>query len=64
MEFLNLDFLNTGIITIIAACCLFAGVKWLVDWLRTRDEGERKHLIVLFSLLFVMNLVVLWIVTR
>lgn len=64
MDFLNMDFLNTGIITIIAACFLFAGVKWLIDWLRTRAEGERKHLTVLFALLFIVNLVVLWMVAR
>ena len=59
-----MEFLNTGIITIIAACFLFAGIKALVDWLGTRGEGERKHLIFLFSLLFAGNLAVLWFVTR
>ena len=59
-----MEFLNSGIITIIAACCVFAGAKTLIDWLRTKGEGERKHLIVLFSVLFVVNLAVLWFVAR
>ena len=59
-----MEFLNPGIITIIAACCLFAGVKALIDWLGTRADGERKRLIFLFSLLFVVNLVVLWFLSR
>jgi predicted PurR-regulated permease PerM len=59
-----MDFLNTGIITIIAACCIFAGLKALIDWLRTKGEGERKHLTFLFVLLFVVNLAVLWLVAR
>lgn len=59
-----MEYLNSGIITIIAACCLFAGIKALIDWLRTRAEGERKHLIFLFSLLFVVNLALLWFLSR
>ena len=59
-----MDFFNSGIITIIAACCLFAGIKALIDWLGTRKESERKHLIFLFSLLFVVNLAVLWFLSR
>ena len=55
-----MEFLNSGIITIIAACCIFAGVKALIDWLGTKGEGERKRLIVLFSVLFAVNLAVLW----
>ena len=59
-----MEFLNSGIITIIAACCIFAGVKALIDWLGTKGEGERKRLIVLFSVLFAVNLAVLWFVSR
>ena len=59
-----MDFLNSGIFTIIAACCLFAGIKALIDWLCTKAEGERKHLILLFSLLFAANLALLWFLTR
>ena len=59
-----MEFLNPGIITIIAACCIFAGLKALIDWLGTRAEGELKHLIFLFSLLFVVNLALLWFLTR
>ncbi|MBQ4615950.1 MAG: hypothetical protein IJB29_04485 [Mailhella sp.] len=59
-----MDFLNSGIFTIIAACCLFAGIKALIDWLGTRAEGERKHLVLLFSLLFAANLALLWFLTR
>ncbi|MBQ2761981.1 MAG: hypothetical protein IJE96_08755 [Mailhella sp.] len=59
-----MDFLNSGIFTIIAACCLFAGIKALIDWLGTKAEGERKHLILLFSLLFAANLALLWFLTR
>ena len=56
--------LNSGIVTIIAACVVFAGVKALIDWLGTKPKGERKHLILLFSLLFVANLALLWFATR
>lgn len=59
-----MDFLNSGIFTIIAACCLFAGIKALIDWLGTKAEGERKHLVLLFSLLFAANLALLWFLTR
>ena len=59
-----MDFLNSGIFTIIAACCLFAGIKALIDWLGNKAEGERKHLILLFSLLFAANLALLWFLTR
>ena len=59
-----LDFLNPGIITIIAACCLFAGIKALIDWLGTKAEGERKNLIFFFSTLFIVNLAVLWFLSR
>lgn len=59
-----MEFLNSGIITIIAACCIFAGMKALIDWLGTKPEGERKRLIVLFSLLFAVNLGLLWFLTR
>lgn len=59
-----MDFLNSGIFTIIAACCLFAGIKALIDWLGTKAEGERKHLVLLFSLLFAANLALLWFITR
>lgn len=59
-----MEFLNSGIITIIIACCVFAGAKALIDWLKTRAEGERKHLIVLFSVLFFVNLAVLWLIAR
>ena len=59
-----MDFPNSGIFTIIAACCLFAGIKALIDWLGTKAEGERKHLILLFSLLFAANLALLWFLTR
>ena len=59
-----MEFLNSGIITIIAACCVFAAVKALIDWLKTRAEGERKHLIFLFSVLFIVNLAVLWMIAR
>ena len=59
-----MDFLNSGIFTIIAACCLFAGIKALIDWLGTKAEGERKHLILLFSLLFAANLALLWFLTH
>ena len=43
--------LNSGIVTIIAACVVFAGVKALIDWLGTKPQGERKRLILLFSML-------------
>ena len=56
--------LNSGIVTIIAACVVFAGVKALIDWLGTKPKGERKRLILLFSLLFVANLALLWFATR
>lgn len=59
-----MEFLNSGIITIIAACCLFAGIKALIDWLGTRPEGERKRLVFLFSLLFIVNLALLWFLSR
>jgi hypothetical protein len=59
-----MEFLNSGIITIIAACCIFAGMKALIDWLGTKAEAERKRLIVLFSLLFAVNLGLLWFLTR
>ena len=59
-----MEFLNSGIITIIAACCIFAGMKALIDWLGTKPEAERKRLIVLFSLLFAVNLGLLWFLTR
>lgn len=59
-----MEFLNSGIITIIAACCIFAGMKALIDWLGTKPEGERKRLIILFSLLFAVNLGLLWFLTR
>lgn len=60
----HMDFLNSGIYTIIAACCVFAGLKTLFDWLGTRAEGERKRLIPLFAALFIVNLLVLWAITR
>lgn len=59
-----MEFLNSGIITIIAACFIFAGMKALIDWLGTKAEGERKRLIVLFSLLFAVNLGLLWFLTH
>jgi hypothetical protein len=59
-----LEYLNSGIVTIIAACVVFAGVKALIDWLGTKPKDERKRLILLFSLLFVANLALLWFATR
>jgi hypothetical protein len=59
-----LAYLNSGIVTIIAACVVFAGVKALIDWLGTKPKEERKRLILLFSLLFVANLALLWFATR
>ena len=56
--------LNSGIVTIIAACVVFAGVKALIDWLGPKPQGERKRLILLFSLLFAANLALLWFATR
>ena len=56
--------LNSGIVTIIAACVVFAGVKALIDWLGTKPQDERKRLILLFSLLFAANLALLWFATR
>ena len=59
-----MEFLNSGIFTIIAACVLFAGIKALIDGLGTKAGAERKRLIVLFSALFAVNLLILWIVSR
>jgi hypothetical protein len=56
-----IDFLNPGIITIIVACCVFAGLKALIDWLGTKKEVERKNLTFMFVTLFLVNFAVLWL---